>query len=364
MNCTLVTACFDCSKYNKYCRSINDFLYAIDSLLKTPCYLVIYTDRDLHEHIMKKRNEYGMSSLTKYIIMDVEDLDSFQYIDVVKKNREQYHPSKDKRTCAESHLVCCSKFELVLKTIESNPFNTTKFGWIDAAVGVNFSKVCTDYKNNMLLDILERCDDNKFYIQVLNSCNKKFTKSENFKEYYQQYRWVVCGGMFVTGKEKGVIFLNELNDIFKKHTLAGYGHGEEMFYLELLDKHFDEIEKSYGDYQHILNNFLDINIGLDYILNISRNYLHNKSYKECIDCCKKAIKRYGSYSIELNYDTYFKFLFNLYLASYYHLGKEQAAEIVNKIKTLSDNNPYLRNVYLNNQSFYDKQFEYSKPTPI
>jgi len=28
-----------------------------------------------------------------------------------------------------------------------------------------------------------------------------------------------------------------------------------MFYLELLDKHFDEIEKSYGDYQHILNNF-------------------------------------------------------------------------------------------------------------
>ena len=94
----------------------------------------------------------------------------------------------------------------------------------------------------MLLDILERCDDNKFYVQVLNSCNKKFTKSENFKEYYQQYRWVVCGGMFVTGKEKGVIFLNELNDIFKKHTLAGYGHAEEMFYLELLDKHFDEIE--------------------------------------------------------------------------------------------------------------------------
>ena len=98
---------------------------------------------------------------------------------------------------------------------------------------------------------------------------------------------------------------------------------------------------------------------MDYILNISHNYLHNKSYKECIDCCKKAIKRYESYSIELNYDTYFKFLFNLYLTSYYHLGKEQAAEIVNKIKTLSDNNPYLRNVYLNNQSFYDNQFEYS-----
>ena len=30
-----------------------------------------------------------------------------------------------------------------------------------------------------------------------------------------------------------------------------------MFYPEILDKYYNEIERSYGDYQHILNNFIN-----------------------------------------------------------------------------------------------------------
>lgn len=359
MDCTLITSCFDCSKYNKHSRSIHEAISLMDSLLKTPCNLVIYTDHILYEHVMKIRDKYGMSGLTKYIVMNIEDIDSFKYIDIVKKNRELYHPTKDLRTCAETHLIQCNKFEFVLKTIKSNPFNTTKFGWIDAYVGDNFKKMCTNYKNNMLLDILNRCDDDKYYIMVLNSVNNKYTKHENLKEYYKEERWLVCGGMFITGKDIGLKLLSELNNIYKKHTLAGYGHGEEMFYLELLDKHYDEIEKSYGDYKQILNNFLDINLNLDYILRISQNFLNNKSYKECINCCTKAIERYESYKIEINYKTYFRFLFNLYLASYYHLGKELASEVVTKIINLSNKNPLIQKVYLNNKQFYDKQFLYA-----
>ena len=92
--------------------------------------------QDLTDNIIKnKRDELNLGLLTHYIVMDVEDLNVFKYRQNVIENRQKYHPTKDERTCPESHLVCSSKFELVLKTIELNPFNTSKFGWIDSNVG-------------------------------------------------------------------------------------------------------------------------------------------------------------------------------------------------------------------------------------
>ena len=356
-DCTLVTACFDLTKYNNQSRSFEDSISKMSSLLETPCYLIIFTDKNLYTYIKNKRIEFNLDKLTHYIVTDLENLKSFKYLEQVKKNREKYHPTKDERTCAESHLVCCSKFELVLKSINLNPFNTNKFGWIDSNIGNNFSKICTNYKNNILLNVLNNCSENKFHLQILNVCDKKFIKEENLREYYNQYRWIVCGCLFITGKELGIKILNELNNVFINHTLQGYGHGEEMFYLEILDKYYDDIERSYVDYQHILNNFINTNVGLEYILYISNNYLHHRYYKECIECSSKAIEQYKNFKIEMNYDIYFKFLFNLFVSFYYY-DKNKAKELIIKIKNLIEINPYINNIYNSNKTFYDEQFNY------
>jgi hypothetical protein len=357
-DCTLVTACFDLTKYNNHSRDFNESLKKMSPLLEVPCYLVIFTDKNLYECIKNKRDEHQLGNLTHYIVMDVENLETFKYTEIVKKNRIQYHPTKDERTCAESHIVCCSKFELVIKTINLNPFNTNKFGWIDANVGENFSKICTNYKNNMLLNILNNCSENKFHIQILNVCNKDLIKEDRLRDYYSTYRWIVCGCLFITGKEVGIKILNDLNNIFINHTMKGYGHGEEMFYLEILDKYFDEIERTYGDYQHILNNFINVNVGLNYILQIANKYLQHNYYKECVHCCKKIIKQYENYQIEMNNELYFKFLFNLYIATFYY-DKNSAKEIVAKIKNVINSNQCVNKIYTENKNFYDEQFNYA-----
>ena len=357
-DCTLVTACFDLTKYNKHSRDFNESLNKMKSLLEVPCYLIIFTDKNLYESIKNKRDEYKLDYLTHYIVTDIEKLEAFKYTEIVKKNRNNYHPTKDERTCAESHIVCCSKFELVLKSINLNPFNTNKFGWIDANIGDNFSKICTNYKNNMLLNILNNCSEDKFHIQILNVCNKDLIKEDRLHEYYSTYRWVVCGSLFTTGKEVGLKILNDLNSIFIKHTIHGYGHGEEMFYLEILDKYYDEIERAYGDYHHILNNFIHINVGLNYVLYISNNYLNHGYYKECIDCCSKALKRYESFEIEIDYEIYFKFLFNLFVSLYYFDNRKAKDQVI-KIKSLIETNPYVNKIYNLNKDFYDSQFKYS-----
>ena len=353
-DCTLVTACYDLTKYNNKSRNLEESLDNMKSLLETPCYLVIFTDEYLYNIISTIRNNLNLNHLTKYIIKEFSDLNVFKYVDLVKSNRERYHPTKDARTCAESHLICCSKFDSVLEVINTNPFNTSKFGWIDSNIGKNFSKICKNYKNNMLLKVLNNAKSDKFNIQILNVGDKKYINTDNLSEYYQQYRWVVCGCLFITGKDVGIKILNDLNNIFINTTNLGYGHAEEMFYLEILDKYYDDIHRSYGDYSDILNNFIDITTSIEYILHyIIQNYLDYHYFRECYDCCKKVLDSYENYNIEMNYSLYFTILFKSYISSHRY-DIEKSKEISNKILSLIEINPYIKIEYNKNKNYYDE----------
>jgi len=357
-DCTLTTCCFNLTKYNVHARDMMTTINNMKSLLEIPCYLVIYTDEITFPYIKNIRDSFDLDILTKYIVMNVENLESFTYLEMVKNNRKLYHPTKDDRTCPESHLVCCAKFDLVLQTMTCNPFNTSHFGWIDSNIGVNFQKICTNYKNNMLLNILNNCNEEKFYLQILNVCDKNYIDDNNLKEYYNQYRWVVCGSLFITGKNIGKIILTELKNIFIKHTTLGYGHAEEMFYLEILDKYYDNIKRSYGDYKHILNNFIDVSVGMDYIKYIANRYMTMSYHKECIECCDAVLTQYEKYNIEINYDFYFDFLFYKYVSLYYYNNRD-ARKFVLHIIQLIETNPYIKKVYNKNKEFYDSQFRFA-----
>ena len=357
-DCTLVTACFSMAKYNKHCRTLEESINNMKSLLETPCFLVIYTDPELYNYIKDYRDKYNLNHITKYIVKDFSELKVFSYRDIVKKNREKYHPTKDIRTCIESHLICCSKFDFVLETIETNPFNTNKFGWIDGSTGINFSKICINYSNNMLLKILDNCSE-KFHIQILNVVDKKYVLPEFLQEYYSKYRYVVCGSFFTTGKDIGNKVLNTLNNIFVSTTLTGYGHGEEMFYLEALLKHPNDIVKSYGDYCHILNNFLSTTVGFQYITKVIESYNLLNYHNECYECCEKVIKDIEIMKNVNNFDycSYFKLLYYSYISSYY-FDRSVSLNCYKKIMQLIDTNERIKNEYLKNKQFFDNNFAY------
>ena len=329
----------------------------MSALLATPCYLVIFTDSLLHGSIKELRDSYNLDHLTKYIVKEFNELNVSKYVDQVKSNRSRYHPTHDERTCAESHLICCSKFDFVLEAIEQNPFSTTKFGWIDSNIGPNFSKICINYKNNMLLRALENTTD-KFHIQILNVNDKKYTNAEHLMEYYQQYRWVVCGSFFTTGRDVGIKILTDLNAAFVKHTNAGVGHGEEMLYLEILDTHYDSIQRTYGDYRTILNNFVSVTEYIHYIHEyIIRGNLSMGYNRECLDCCQALLTAYDKFELEIDYSRYFLILFDAYISSYYY-DQPLARKIAHKIDNLIVMNPSVLNEYKKNQGFYDQQLSY------
>lgn len=342
-DCTVVTACFDLCKYNGKSLDHNTILDRLHVLLELPIYLVIYTD--IGDHILEKRRELGLEDLTRIINMDVENMWSFQYIEKVRKNRELYHPTKDERTCAESHILCCNKFKFVLDTIIENPFNTTKFAWIDTFIGTKTNmKICEDYTPEKILHLLNNVTE-KFHIQIINVNDKKYKLKENKREYYSSYKYVVAGSLFTCGKEIGVKILNRLNEIFIETTELGYGHGEEMFYLEVLDEFYDDIERSYGDYKQIINNFIKPTKNFYYIYHfIINNYLNLGYNRECYECCKKVFTELGSMNDFTDYNTYMQILYAYYVSSFYH-KPEETVKICNKIYDIYNTKSYMVQQY-------------------
>jgi hypothetical protein len=357
-DCTLTTACFNLSNYNENARDIKEGVEYMRTLLETPCYLVIYTDNSSINEIKKIRNDAGLENLTHYIVIELTEFPKYYLLSTIRENREKYYPTRDIRTFPESHLVVISKFDFVLNTIETNPFKTSKFGWIDSHLNKNFSKICENYENNILLKILHETKPNKFHIQILNICDKKFKEKEKKREMYEEYRYIVCGGLFITGLDIGKQILNRLNEVAIHTTYDGYGHGEEMFYLEILDEFYDDIERSYGDYKNIIDNFIYTTKGHNYIIElIIKNSIMYGYLREGYDCCKKLLNEIETFKIKIDYEIYFSLLFNYYIILYYY-KKEEAHDYVLYILDLINKNPYIKKEFNKNPDFYNSQFAY------
>lgn len=251
---TLTTACFQSNNYAHVAKTLADTLHATNALMEIPVNLVIYGDSETIPLLKEKRAYYGHTDKTVFRQIEKCDIWTFQYIDQVRENRQRYFPSANERHNEEIHLIQSNKAQFVLETIETNPFSTTHFGWTDAFLGKDTVRYAENYHIDMLPQLFAEIQDEKFHIQVSYVTDKKYKDPEKKREYYSQYQWVVCGGLYICGAEVGKRVLNRVNEIFVRTTNMGYGHGEEMYYLEILDEFEDDIVRSYGDYGQIWNN--------------------------------------------------------------------------------------------------------------
>lgn len=252
---TLTTACFRSNNSVHVAKTLIDTLDATNALMAIPINLVIYGDSETIPLLKEKRAQYGHTEKTVFKQIEKPDIWSFQYIEQVRQNRAIYFPSKDARHDEEIHLLQNNKAQFVLETIETNPFGTTHFGWTDAFLGKDTIRICENYHIDVLPNLLAEIRDEKFHIQVMNVTDKMFKQKTNKHMYYAQYRWVVCGGFYVCGAESGKRVLNRIKELFLETLELGYGHGEEMLYLEVLDEFDEDIVRSYGDYGQMWNNF-------------------------------------------------------------------------------------------------------------
>lgn len=352
-DCTIVTACYNFNKFNSHARNFDTIKKDMDTLLQVKCYLVIFCDMDCYTYIKEQRSKYRLDNITKIYIREFDELFCAQFLNKVIENRKIYYPSKDLRTNEHTHLIQCNKFDFALQIMNNNPFKTSKFAWIDCFLKENASNVCKNYKQDTIPNILNKVTD-KFHIEILNVCDKKYKLIENKKEYYERYRYVVCGGIFTCGIEIGKKILTRLNQIFVETTMLGYGHGEEMFYLEILDEFYDDIVRGYGDYNILLDNILEPKENYPYMIQIIlKSYIAHNYYKEAYDCSIKLLEYTNNNNVMIESTLYFEFIILHYIILI-NYKKEHAKQFSLLIQNKYIKNPHLQIEYDKKKDFYDK----------
>lgn len=359
---TLVTSCYNLSRFNSGCRPLHENIESFDILLKLQCYLVIYGDSTTIPIFRERRNAFGLDAMTVYIQREYEELEISKFTGLVRENREKYWPTRDDRTCVESHLICCSKFYFLQETMKSNPFQHDRFGWIDGNLDIGHEKnikICRDYSPNKILQALEYTKPDKFHIQILNIWDKKYKPRNMKREMYQHYRWMVCGCFFTFGKSVGQRVLQRLQENFEETTIQGYGHGEEMFFLEILDEFYFEIERSYGDYIDIINNWRGPMVNIKYIYEtIFIVYDFKGYYQECIDCGEALMGAFHKHDIQLEYGMYMNIL-EMWYNSCVTLYPENREIYTNRIRELCKSDVFLKAEYQKKSDHFKHLFRMS-----
>ena len=313
--CTLVTAAYVFTRFHAGARNARETIQAMKTLLEVPCYLVIYCDEELEPLIREVRGGTVWHALTRIVVQPFESLWCASLVDRVRANRTVYWPTRDSRTCAETHLITCNKADFVLKTMDLNPFGTPYYGWIDSNIGEGGSKISWNYKNHLLLSMLSKVD-HRFHLQIMNVTDKRFKERVNKRECYAAYRWIACGCLFTTGVEIGRRVLGRVKELVVEATEMGFGHGEEMFYLEIIDEFYDESHRGYGDYRDLLHNFIEPTTNLVYIYwNVVMRSFDMGYDRECMDAAMAILRRFDGFGVEMNYDLYMRLLFVYYLAA-------------------------------------------------
>lgn len=345
-DCTLVTGCFLLTKYNGKSRQLDELAKGLEAILSSPCYLVVYCNEPLRELIWEQRKMHHLEQMTKMIVQEVEELWAYQFADQIRKNREAFWPTSDPRISVESTVVVFNKFDFVQETILQNPFQTSKFAWIDATLGINGAKLCIDGDfHRKLMYNLKNLKDNKFHVQILNVEDKKYKEEQNKREFYEKARWIAVGSFFATSTEVGHKILSEFKRHITRTIELGFGHGDEYFYLEVLDDYFDDIYRGYGDYMYTMDNFIVPTKGLTFVYlgavmgNYTRQY-----YREAMDAAEAILHSLESSLSEPNYDMYVRVCAVLYRC-YQNTDPQKAYDMAQKIRQSYKMHPLFRQKY-------------------
>lgn len=266
---TFVTCFYACTPDT----DINAYFRTSMRTLAAPVPLVIYCEQK-HEYLfLGLRVLCGLGHLTKIKTIPLTELFFYGFKDIVDSNRRAFWPTRDARTNSTSHLITLSKFQFMKETMETNPFQTTHFGWIDINL---FSKTCNNslnYIKNDIYDMLQKISYNpkpKFSIQILN-----FWKPDDYrdlKKFYSSYKWIAAGCFWTTDLETGKDIIEKLIRKSIEITNLGFGHSEEGMFAFVIDENVDSFNLSIGDYQDVIHNYYKPTTNTGYINRIIDKY--------------------------------------------------------------------------------------------
>jgi len=234
-NFTVVTGFFDLNRAGwktKHSRSNDDYFRYISNMLGMDVKIVIFVEpKNMYRFSQFRKGKKEKTFLVPY---EFKDLEMFPYIHKMREcqtdekvMRNHPDPSCPEYRLPEYNTLVNSKFALVKKACELNPFQTDYFCWIDAGY-THCTKNLKDkkYDPTLLYDFKDRL--------TISQLTPIECMKNDYHDFFIQHIDVISAGFF-WGERK---FLSRFSDIyssFYKEILFKKGiSDDEQYYLALL----------------------------------------------------------------------------------------------------------------------------------
>jgi len=319
-NWTLVTAYFNLTKCPDASSEIlkrdeNYYLNSSISTLSLPYNLIIYCDKESLYAIQKIRPEF-YSDKTKYIVCDFDEFqfkkgnaylnEKFKdYRGIIIENRKKNPYNVDNRNTASYYLFCMSRYLMLKDVIETNPFESSHFAWI------NFCMERMGSQNLIRLDECLSVNRDKFSTCYIDYIPEELVKNTN--EYFKWGRCSMCSGFFTGNSNYMYKVCDLIEDKFLHYLKLGYGHADEQLYSPVYFENPELFEHYYGDYQQMITNYKYIyDLPDPPIYNFITNSYNNGNYIKCYQACKFVFRSYCLEKCQIS-DFYLEKLYYFYM---------------------------------------------------
>lgn len=285
MTITIVTGFFDLPKRGLgLSKSLDVYFEKAEKLMQVPCPMIIYCDPELVERILNMRSKYNLESKTLCVGCAFEDLEYYiQYFQMATsalRINPLLNGNAQKDTPAY-FVLNWSKITLLQKSIESNPFSSTHFLWIDFGV-CHVAKT----SETTFTDILSFQFDKIRCLCMKHVCK---TELQNMQLYYS-YRWgKIAGGVFGGSREYLTQLITKYD--YKLETLLkqNFAIMDEQIFSLLMHESPEIFDVYYGDYEYVLENFCYIKGNFETIINNIQWCKERHEYDLVLDVCSKVL---------------------------------------------------------------------------
>lgn len=291
---TIVSCLYDIRKkensISHSIRSLNDYLLLSIPMLRTSLPMVIYTDNEeIVEHVYKTR----LDLIEKTLIVRLPFENTFFYKDLeVLKSRmktftiDNWNKEKDTPLYV---LLNNNKFDFLERTIQTNPFQSDFFLWMDMGIQHCTNATEQEWKDVSTLWEPFFCLDKQHIHQLLIHTVTK-PPDMSWKSYGRIIYHHVAGGLFGGYKDRLVEYIQ----LFKEqwNTIL---YQEEWWQLDeavmtiITEKYPDKFRFFYGDYDGLISNFIHTTKSFYLVFQTAQRYLDKKQFvlaKKVLDTIK------------------------------------------------------------------------------
>lgn len=318
MNITITSCLYDIrKKEGSTCndnKKIQDYLLLSRHMLSVRLPMVIFTDEEyIMDYVCKTRGEYGLSDMTIVKMVPFHHTIFYKDLDVLKNRMKDFNIlnwNKEKDTPLYV-LLNNNKFDFLQRTIDTNPFQTEFFFWMDMGI-----QHCTNATEEEWSDItgtwVSFIEADRTHIHQLRIHTVLKQADMKWKEYFNVIYHHIAGGLFGGYKECMKEYIRMFHDQWKKILYQeGWWQLDEAVMTIITETYPEKFRFFYGDYDGLLSNFIHSKKSFHLVLQTAQRFLDARNYKQAKSVLDTLDMRYlqktGYYHTAIQMKTYNEF---------------------------------------------------------